>query len=176
MAVLKESAGLGFDIASTNEVLGKFETERGHVDTSAQQRVNQALATIRGKFELPGGAALDPADAIGRRNMVETRYFLWLEGLKAQGGRALANADLIGTAQVIADEEYSNMAAHVINIIPRTEASLIYKTPAEVEAQFKKKAITKHQADSYLQEIAQFERLQHIAEQKPTSKGKGAFK
>jgi hypothetical protein len=178
MSVIKETTGLGFNGKWRDKMLEKFNVERGHVDTATQQRVNQAITTIRGKFELPGGAAIDPADAIVRRNMVETRYFLWLEGLKAQGGRALANADLIGTAQVVADEEYANMYKHVISIIPRTEASLLYKTPAEVEAKFKAGDITAHQATSYLQEIAQFERLQHIAEQKPTSKaGRGeAFK
>ena len=177
MAVLKEAAGLKFDIASTNEVLGKFETERGHIDTTNQERIRQGLQTIAGKFELPGGAALDPADAIGRKNMVETRFYLWLEELKKQGPSSLTQADIIGTAQKIADQEYANMAAHVINIIPRTEASLIYKTPAEVQAAFKAGDISKHQADSYLQEIATFERLQRITETKKSSAAPGkAFK
>jgi hypothetical protein len=173
MSVLKAAAGLNFDITTTNEVLGKFETERGHVDAAAQQRVSQGLETIRGKFALPGGAALDPADAIGRRNMVETRYFLWIEALKAQGGRALADADLIGTAQKLADQEVANMREHVISIIPRTRASLIYDNPHDIESDLKAGTISIHQAESYLQELEQFQRLELIEKKKTSSEPTG---
>lgn len=162
MSVLKEASGYNFDIPSTNEVLGKFETERGHLDKATQQRITQSIDVIRGKFAQPGGAALDPADMLGRMNTVLTRHFLWLEGLRAKGGTSLAEADLIGTAQKLADQEYRNVAEHVISIVPRTEASLIYKTPEEAKAAAIKGDITERELTSRLQEIEQFRQLQQI--------------
>jgi hypothetical protein len=177
--VLNAASGKNFDIPSTNEVLGKFETERGHLDRITQERIRQSIDVIKGRFALPGGAALDPADSQGRMNTVLTRHFFWLEGLRAKGGSALQEADLIGTAQKMAEQEYLNMANHVITIVPRTEASLVYKTPNEVNAALKKGEITEHQANSYLLEIEQFHQLQTIAGGKTPSLGQGrseAFK
>ena len=177
--VLHAASGKNFDIPSTNEVLGKFETERGHLDRVTQERVRQSIDVIKGRFALPGGAALDPADSQGRMNTVLTRHFFWLEGLRAKGGSALQEADVIGTAQKMADQEYLNMANHVINIVPRTEASLVYKTPNEVATALKNGQITEHQANSYLLEIEQFHQLQTIAGGKTPSLGQGrseAFK
>lgn len=179
MDVLKAASARNFDIPSTNEVLGKFETERGHLDKATQERVRQSIEVIKGRFALPGGAALDPADSQGRMNTVLTRHFLWLEGLRAQGGRALQETDLIGTAQKMADQEYRNMAEHVITIVPRTEASLVYKTPNEVAAALKAGEITERQANSYLLELEQFHHLQTLAGGKTPSLGQGrseAFK
>lgn len=173
MAVLKEAAGFNFDIPSTNEVLGKFETERGHLDKATQQRITQSIEVIRGKFAQPGGAALDPADMLGRMNTVLTRHFLWLEGLRAKGGTALAEADLIGTAQKLADQEYRNVAEYVISIVPRTEASLIYKTPEEAKTAALNGEITERELNSRLQEIEQFRQLQQITGDKTPKLSQG---
>lgn len=163
LEVLKRAAGLKFDISSTNEVLGKFETEHGHMDKWTQQRVTQSIDVIRGKFALPAGAALDPADSISRMNTVLTRHFLWLEGLRAKGGNELSSADVIGTAQKLADQEYRNMAESVINIIPRTEASLRYKTGDEARAAIIKDNLTERQLNSFLQEIDNFHQLKQMS-------------
>ena len=179
MDVLKAASARNFDIPSTNVVLGKFETERGLLDKDTQERVRQSIDIIKGRFALPGGAALDPADSQGRMNTVLTRHFLWLEGLRGQGGRALQEADLIGQAQKMSDQERRNMVDQIITIVPQIEASLIYKTPNEVAAALKAKEITERQANSYLQEIAQFQALQSLGVGKTPSLGQGrseAFK
>ena len=168
-----------FDNGTTMELLGKFGSYRSKVDQQTQERVRQSIDIIKGRFALPGGAALDPADSQGRMNTVLTRHFLWLEGLRGQGGRALQEADLIGQAQKMADQERRNMADHIITIVPQTEASLIYKTPNEVAAALKAEQITERQANSYLQEIAQFQALQSLGGGKTPSLGQGrseAFK
>ena len=177
LEVLKRAAGLNFDIPSTNEVLGKFETEHGHLDKATQQRVTQSIDVIKGKFALPGGAALDPANSISRMNTVLTRHFLWLEALRAKGGNELANADVIGQAQKMADDEYRNMAHSVITIIPSTEASLRYKTPDEARAAIIKDNLTERQLTSALQEIEQFRALQSITSKPSAGAGRSeAFK
>ena len=171
------NGGKGFDIPSTNELLGKFETERGHLDKATQQRVTQSIDVIKGKFALPGGAALDPANSISRMNTVLTRHFLWLEALRAKGGNELANADVIGQAQKMADDEYRNMAHSVITIIPSTEASLRYKTPDEARAAIIKDNLTERQLTSALQEIEQFRALQSITSKPSAGAGRSeAFK
>jgi len=139
--------------------------------------VTQSIDVIKGKFALPGGAALDPANSISRMNTVLTRHFLWLEALRAKGGNELANADVIGQAQKMADDEYRNMAHSVITIIPSTEASLRYKTPDEARAAIIKDNLTERQLTSALQEIEQFRALQSITSKPSAGAGRSeAFK
>lgn len=135
--------------------------------------VNKLLGPLPGQTIDPLGQKEVAARATDRYN---TWYASLVERAKTEGPQAFKGIDVQAKAREIANQEYQTMQDNLIRILDVKEASLQYKSEAEVKQAHKDQKISIREANMHLAQIEEYEYMKALAAKKtpttPTTGGR----
>jgi hypothetical protein len=118
-------------------------------------------------FALPPGAVIDSAGVLVTGGRAMDRFNTWFsaQAQKAMtdGVRVWDAVDVLAQARKIRDEEYKNLQGNLITIIRQTEATLKYKSEADVRRAVEKQEITVREGTMHLQQLEAFKYMQELS-------------
>lgn len=156
-----------------------FQTYRSTVNAKIMQDYDFGKNIITRTFAPLPGQQIDPLGVQQAGGRAADRFNTWYTSLvdraKKEGPKAFEGIDIQAEARKIKDQEYQTLQDNIIQILDVTEATLQYKTVAEVEKARKNNEISVREANRALAQLEQYEAMKTVAAKKvvaPTTGGR----